>query len=149
MKKIIITLIGCLATALSVAQESGFTKKADSIIAPLDKTQITTGILYDRVFPTARLDVFNLYGSSDTTSNDHWLQTYFELYNASFNKSGWLRPSYFSDTVLRSYTFQNVVPIGILDYNYNMMDTLAVQNNLFTYTNGILYDVPGRSSSPY
>lgn len=41
------------------------------------------------------------------------------------------------------------VPILILDYLYNKLDTLAIQDNLLTYQNGFLYDVPGRSRSPY
>jgi hypothetical protein len=41
------------------------------------------------------------------------------------------------------------IPIGIIHYQFNVMDTLAIQNNLLQWQDNLLYDVQGRSSSPY
>lgn len=56
-------------------------RTADSLLVPLDKSQIPTHILYDRVAPLALLDGFNLrYQNPDTSSVRHYLQAYYELH---------------------------------------------------------------------
>ncbi|MBF9224346.1 hypothetical protein [Hymenobacter ruricola] len=48
---------------------------ADSLLQALDKSQIPTHVLYDRVFGLAALDVFNrVSGDPDTSSVHHYLQ---------------------------------------------------------------------------
>lgn len=61
-----------------------FQGKADYVLQYLDKNQIPTHILYDRVFPLARLDVFN-QGTSDTSSYGQFMQAMSELYNSNYN----------------------------------------------------------------
>ncbi len=48
---------------------------ADYRLQPLNKTYITTGVLYDRVFPIAHMDEHTgLLLNEDTTSSDHFKQ---------------------------------------------------------------------------
>ncbi|MBD2723407.1 hypothetical protein [Hymenobacter armeniacus] len=51
--------------------------RADSLLQPLDKSQIPTHVLYDRVFGLAALDVFNrVHNDPDTSGVQHYLQAY-------------------------------------------------------------------------
>lgn len=52
------------------AEESPWSHVADSMLFYLDKKQIPSGILYDRVVPYAALPYFDL-SQSDTTSAAH------------------------------------------------------------------------------
>jgi hypothetical protein len=81
MKHIFCCLLACLISSTTWAQLvkppkpspfpsefiSGWQRMADSLLAPLDKSRITIGILYDRVSTIARLDVFEPADTSDCT----------------------------------------------------------------------------------
>ena len=123
-----------------------FVNKVDSITANLNKSYITTGILYDRVPPLAALDLFN--PQVDTSDYDYFTQAYFEIFNGAYNNGSWLSPG-LTDSLIWDNNISGIVPIGVLDYQFNMMDSSAVQDNLFSYQNGLLYDVAGRPRSPY
>jgi hypothetical protein len=67
-----------------------FTQMADTLLYPLNKAQITTGILYDRVFPFAGLHAFGaLNGNADTTYYGHYRQAHSELYQAAYRCEIW------------------------------------------------------------
>ena len=73
------------------AQLLTFTQAMDSLLAPLDKSRITTGILYERVKPLANIDLFNIPSSDPFISeNSYFRQAYLELFNASYNTLAWL-----------------------------------------------------------
>lgn len=64
MKRILQQLLLFCLLSLSVkAQDKTYTQTIDSLFINLNKSGVTTGILYDRVFPFAGLDVFNLGAS--------------------------------------------------------------------------------------
>jgi pimeloyl-ACP methyl ester carboxylesterase len=122
---------------------------ADYRLQPLNKNFVTTGILYDRVFPQANIDehVGNVL-NADTTFSGHFMQSYYELYNAAYNTTGWLSPDNLN-TILDT-SFFNAHPIGILFYKFNTIDTNALQDNLMdTLSNGQFTDVANRPRSPY
>lgn len=82
MKKVSFLLVLAFAMQASNAQittlattydTTTFKGKADYYLQNLDKTQMPMRMLYDRVFPLARLDAFN-QGRQDTSSNDHFMQ---------------------------------------------------------------------------
>jgi hypothetical protein len=112
----------------------------------LDKSFITTNILYDRAFPLSRFDLYN--PATDTVDYEFAMQTYHELYQANYRRGRMTTPSVLNN-MIEWENIRSRVPIMILDYTYNKMDTLAVQDGLFTYQNGMLYDVVNRSRSPY
>jgi hypothetical protein len=146
-KQILLIAIFIIAINQLCAQsDNPVVQKADSITANLNKTYVTTGILYDRVAPLAGLDLFN--SQTDTSDYALFTQAYFEMFYASYNNVGW-QSSGQADTLIWDNNISGIVPIGVLDYQYNMMDSLAVQDNLFSYQNGLLYDVQGRPRSPY
>jgi len=126
--------------------DNPFANKVDSIMANVNKSYITTGILYDRVPPLGSLDLFN--AQIDTSDYDYFTQAYFEMFYSTYNNTSLLRPGLL-DSLIWNYNVSGIVPVGILDYQFNMMDSLAVQDNLFTFQNGLLYDVTNRPRSPY
>jgi len=123
-----------------------YAEKADSLFANLDKSSVSTGILYDRAFPLSRFDLYN--SANDTVDYEYISQAYYELYQAAYNRSPLLDPGILNQMV-EYENLRSRVPIMILDYLYNKMDTLAFQDGLFDFQNDMFYDVPGRPRSPY
>ena len=68
------------------AEETPWSHLIDSLTAPLDKSQIPSGILYDRALSLATLHSFAVRWA-DTTSNAHLRQAYLELWMATYNRS--------------------------------------------------------------
>jgi len=148
MKKLLLCCLFAFAYITVHAQtQKNFTQTADSCLINLDKSNITTGIFYDRVYPFAGLSVFN-DNYADTSSYSHFIQGYSELFNAAYSNNGMVIPDDYSQQV--SAKLQSaIVPIGILNYRFNYLDTTAIQNNLVSTSGLMLYDVPNRPSSPY
>ncbi len=123
-----------------------YTERADSLFANLDKSLITTGILYDRAFPLSRFDLYN--SATDTVDYEYISQAYYELYQAAYNRYVLLEPGMLNEMTAYE-NLRNRVPIMVLDYLYNKMDTMAFQDGLFDFQNDMFYDVPGRPRNPY
>ena len=127
--------------------------KADSLMANLDKSQISTGVLYDRVAGMAALDVFNLcYNNPDTSSVGHFLQAYYEMHVAPYVTSSQAPSRQVLRDNARYYAERGQVLIGALRYRFNYIDSNAVANNQLRWSAGVgslLYDVAGRNGSPY
>jgi hypothetical protein len=123
--------------------------KADYKLQPLNKNYIPTGILYDRVFPYANVDEhIGDVNSTDTTTPGKFMQSYYEMYNASYNTNGWISPNNLNTLV--DSPFYNAHPIGIFYYKFNAIDTNALQDHLLdTLSNGQFIDVANPQRSPY
>jgi len=120
------------------------------IISPIDKSQIPTGILYESVFPWAEITSFDGSETTDTTSTLHFIQAYSEIYNSSFSRGSMIHPSDFEKKLIDFHSDPDFHhPIGIIDYNFNTIKDDAVTNNLLSVNNGKLYDVIGRTDTPY
>lgn len=92
MKKVLHCLL-CLIFASALHAQKSDTSKTyvqtmDSLFSEIDKRLITTGILYDRVVPFARLDEFQ---PNDTSGFNHFRQAWSELNRASYapDFAGW------------------------------------------------------------
>ncbi len=120
----------------------------DQVIDDLDKTQIPTSILYDRVFPLAALYSYSGLITSDTSSYEHFLRGYEEMYEASYLKSQMLNPDALKNQVNAEMQNGNY-PVGIMLYDFNYLDSMATENNQLYLNGGQLHDVIGRLSSPY
>jgi hypothetical protein len=147
---IVMSLLLCCNLIANAQSQSPltFTQAMDSLLAPLDKSRIPTGILYERVEPFANIDLFNI-SSPDPFISEYsfFCQTYFELYNAAYNRSSWLKPDYLKAWA-EGEALQGKYTVGVLDYQFNMIDSNAVNNGLLTYSNGQFHDVPG-AANPY
>lgn len=149
LKKVLLLFLLLQVYNSIYSQSLSFTQAIDSILAPLDKSRITTGILYERVKPMANIDLFNIASSNPFISeNSYFRQAYFELYNATYNTSGWLKPKELSDWI-DAENLETKYNVGILDYQFNMIDSNAIPNNQLTFSNNQFHDVTGASSPFY
>lgn len=149
MKKLLLIIFLFFTPAFLFGQSYKYV--ADSLFYHLDKSGVTTNILYDRVFPLANLHSFNKL-QPDTASNKHFRQAYAELYNAAYNNTSWLLPMHIDAVAsqIRLDTLGARIPIGICNYQMNVIDTNAIDNNLiYMGVDSLYYDVSPRVNSPF
>ena len=128
-----------------------FTTTVDSLLQNLNKTAITTGVLYDRAFPVTCLHLLN-QNQPDTTYGGYFFQAYLEMFSSAYNQAGWASVDTIKNraTAIRQQINKNNVPVGIAFYTYNMIDTNALANNLIQmHSDSLYYDTPNRTASPY
>src|SRR6266542_2450012 len=101
----------------------------------------------DRVYPWAMLHVFNT-ANFDTTNVYHFIQGYYELYNAKYSNTNLISPKAV-DRRIDAIKKTGKIPIGIINFQFNQIDTNALADNLLESRNGIYYDVSNRRRSPY
>ncbi len=125
-----------------------FTEGVDDKLQLLNKIEITTDILYDRVYPMANLFEFN-QTEADTSNVNHFYCAYGELQTADY-LTRWNDITALKNEVVLQQQ-QNKIPIGILNIDFEHFDELAYQDNLVDVQglDSLLVDVPGRGRSPY
>jgi len=84
MKKITIILLITITVIALKAQEQTLTQMFDSVFQHVNRTDATTGILYERVLPFSALHKFT-GNTPDTANYDRFMQAYFEMYHAAFD----------------------------------------------------------------
>jgi hypothetical protein len=124
MKRIAIAMLfwGIIPAVLAQSQ---YQQATDAAIVNLDKSGVTSGILYDRVFPFA-----NLYEPSAPSSPGHFRQAHAELFNASYNTANRINPQHLTDLIWESEQ-HGIVPIGVLvtDMQRFKTDAIELDNN--------------------
>ncbi|MFH1311957.1 MAG: T9SS type A sorting domain-containing protein [Candidatus Eisenbacteria bacterium] len=108
----------------------------------LDRTRITTGILYDRVIPLSHVTDYDGSQTSRPIRPKHWKQIYFEMYRASLETPAWpdLR------TLLKQMeraTAGGIVPVAFIDLEYTSIWSDALEDGSLTIEAGRLRDGPG------
>jgi hypothetical protein len=147
IKALLLLPIIATTTLLNAQKITSFTRSVDSLFQNLNKRNITTGILYDRVYPYAMLHVFNTT-YFDTSNMYHFKQAYYELYNAKYDQTDLKTPNEVNKEI-QAIKKTGKVPIGIINFKFNQVDTNAVKDDLLENRNGLYYDVPDRLRSPY
>lgn len=100
--------------------------KMDVILGRLDKSRVSTGILYDRVFQLAHFEEFTGSSTADTSSSELFARANYELYTSAYNNTGLISSSTFDYRVSQAYTSGGYIPIGIISHAYNALDTLSI-----------------------
>ncbi len=155
MKKPLLTnlLILLFITAIGQSYDTTtFYGKMDYAFDNVDKSQIPTGLLWDFGIELSRLD--NFTGASLHDSNWVTLPDFRTLYGSLLSEQISSNISMIGldsvNTILGEYSAYNQpLTFACLYYNYNYLDDNAVSNNLLSVSNDQIYDVPGRSQSPY
>ncbi|MGI4742631.1 MAG: CBM35 domain-containing protein [Janthinobacterium lividum] len=126
-----------------------FCMSVDSLTQHLNRANVPTGILYDRVLPLAMLPSFRQGTQLDTASAAYFHQAYFELRNAAYNPTAFPLTPQALRSQARRFLRRDSVAVAVLDYTYNRLDTLAEYDGLLLGANRLFYDVATPSRSPY
>ena len=114
-----------------------YTEVVDSLFQYIDHHKTSTGIFYDRVFPFAGLDRFNKE-KPDTSSYSHFIQAYSEIHRASIAKSELpMEVRELRRAIDRKLNAEgNIVPVGLLAYKFDKIDSHAFDNGKLKRENG-------------
>lgn len=123
-----------LSGDMALSDTLSYRQNFDHFIAPLDKNQFTAGVLYDRVYPFARLHRFLPRAQQDTSSYRHFVQAYHEINLATFDEAA-LKPFQELKRDVAMHTAKGAVPIGILHYSFNYIDSTALNDNTLSVQN--------------
>jgi Secretion system C-terminal sorting domain/Putative serine esterase (DUF676) len=144
LKLLFLAICSFCCTAQSQVTFTGlkkdYTQSMDSLLNYVNKAPITTGILYDRVMPFAKLDMLKLNGSTTTSNYQNFIQSWSELYRAAYN------PTFLSlenlKTNIKANTNVNLVDIGIINTKINGIDAGRTLPSMF-FTNGRFWNISG------
>ncbi|WP_445716852.1 esterase/lipase family protein [Flavobacterium sp.] len=121
--------------------DKDYTQRMDEILINVNKTPITTGILYDRIMSFSNLDWLKQNGAVTNSNYQHFIQSWSELYRSSYN------PTFSSLETLKSNinanTNQTLVDIGIINTKMNYIDYGTATTPSLTTSNGLLFNVNG------
>lgn len=121
--------------------DKDYTQRMDEILINVNKTPITTGILYDRIMSFSNLNWLKQNGAVTNSNYQHFIQSWSELYRSSYN------PTFSSLETLKSNinanTNQTLVDIGIINTKMNYIDYGTATTPSLTTSNGLLYNVNG------
>ncbi|NEN25170.1 hypothetical protein G3O08_16840 [Cryomorpha ignava] len=143
-----------LVTALSMSAQQpnvSLSDQMDYLIAPLDFTEVTSGLLLDRGLQTMNVADFDGTTIADTLIQyGDWFRQYGTMVTSKVTSTSTLgetanwKPQ--ADSLLRS----DVVPILILHANYHkLIEDSVLLTSLITEQNGQMHDVINRGTSPY
>lgn len=138
----------CFAQTYDTTQYFG---KMNYVFQSVNKSQITSGILRDYGMEFLNLDNYTgaVMHDSNFVGLHEWRMLYTGLYSSQISSSNML----YLDTVNRlinkyDQTSQSITFAGMY-YKYQQLRDDAITANLMTTSNDRLYDVAGRTQSPY
>jgi hypothetical protein len=158
MKKSIILILFLMMYCYAIIAQPTFTNSTDvsgtfpgnmqSIVANLDKSDITTHILSDLSFPFVDLSKYDGTSEENILTKRSWKEIYRQLFNASIDENVLPTPeSFYANT--SPYVSQDIVPIVIANVKYHRFKENALDDNLVSFDGNVYNDVPERSESPY
>jgi hypothetical protein len=154
-KMILMSVAMLMAQTLCFSQAYDTTTyygKMNFTFGNLDRTQIGTGYLREYGIDFLSLENFTgrtLHDSNWVNLSD-WRLLYASLYSAQVNTNANMLYLDTLNGLINRFAIPNSpVNFTTLYYNYQLIDSNAVANHLISITNGQLYDVAGRTQSPY
>ncbi|MBP7400062.1 MAG: hypothetical protein KA954_10780 [Chitinophagales bacterium] len=107
--------------------------KLDSIFMYLDTTDMSTGILYDKTYRFGKADTFNII--NDTAISMHYFrQILLDMKVGSVNLNNSIITLDSLRNMVNADAINNIVPITILNYKYNVIKEYALDSNLMYYS---------------
>jgi hypothetical protein len=148
MKKVTLLFLAMLCTYFSFSQDQ-LRQDLDFLFGNLNPSEVPSGYLAPYGLEMADKEDFNgVITDSNVVNNlDILRMVYADVYTARFNSSAPALPSV--ETVNSSVAGASENSLVIFYGLYSILREDAVQQNLLQYSNGQLYDVQGRSQSPY
>lgn len=111
---------------LQPSNEKSYTEYVDKILQDIklnDVNNIKNGVLYDRVFPIAKLETFN--DSTNISNYEHFMQSWNELSKADINKN--IKEVEIIDKIAYHYEKQNIIEIGLINTDFTIIDTTSLK----------------------
>lgn len=156
LKNITPNLCLCIMITLfsfqSKAQVDSLRLTLDNVFAHVDKSQIPSGFLEEYGAQFANLRTYNgTLTDSNYVNAMAWHYIYASIYSAKIYGANTLPTPDSNHNVFNSEAILNkdINPVSMLLLDYSSLKPDAMTNNLFTISNNQLYDVPGRTQSPY
>lgn len=149
MKRLLLAaMLPWLCLAFLQAQQT-LPQKLQHFYAPLDKSQAPTGFLYDLSWSFASpSDYRGILTDSNFVSPDVFGMLFGAMRGSMVDSLGLPSPRVFLSKTKPPFS-ADTIPIAVLALRFNRIRPDAVDNNLLYLDNGQLYDVQGRSQSPY
>lgn len=156
MKKTILLIVATIGFILQTKAQTNDTTnyygKVNYIFQHINKSAIPTGLLQDYGIDFATIENFTgktLHDSNWVTLTDFRV-LYESIYSQQITSTTALHNLSTINKNISSYSSSTQpITFACLYYNYNLLDSNALYNHLFTVSNGQVYDVVGRSRSPY
>lgn len=147
-----LTLALIFFALISKAQTDALRNQLNTIFQNIDKSQVPSGFLEEYGADLVSLDVFNgQLTDSNRLDIDLWRYAYGSLYTSRIYGINPLPTIESLNTSINTYSNFNTnvlaVPLALIDYSRMRED--AVNQNLLTVSNNQIYDVAGRTQSPY
>ena len=129
---------------------TGTAQTVDSTLLLLDKTEINSNVLYPYLSNDSTASWLKLGGGTNSISNSkRWKQIYAEY--VYYNLEPYLLPSL--DSIIKQAEYEinynRRVPLMIMDINYHVFKSHAIDSGLVIIENGKFMDNPDRAESPY
>jgi hypothetical protein len=145
MKKLTTLILAMIIIINSLQGQTGqtYTQMFDSLFSNVPYSTVTSGILYDRF-----VGFSNIGQIGDTNSTTRFIQAYSELHRAVTNPSinqQFLLETNSLEERLRTSSY---IPIGIINANYDIIDTNALHSGKLYESNGLFY-VNNNSNQSY
>lgn len=154
MKKLYLLLASLLLRLplLHAQQPDSLSLKLNAVFANIDKSQVPTRLLMEYGLPLFRLSSFNgALADSTRTNSTIFRALYASAYTACITGTNPLKslPDYNAQVEAVEANDATVIPIMVQRIDFATLRPDAVSQNLLSVQNNQLYDVPGRSQSPY
>jgi hypothetical protein len=150
----IVTIV--LASVLFInsvrAEDTTFVQRFDLFAEKLSRQEMKTSILYNRVFPIAKLNkqIFTEEERAEITNDyQYWKQIYLEMYNADYDQKQKLNFDAQLSKVKEYVSTHRKLPIGIIHFKYECIDTNAIHDGRIRVENGKLISIAKQKHSPY
>ena len=122
---------------------------AADLFAGLDRSRISTGILYDRVLPLSAIEDHDGSVLARPIGLKEWRQIYSEIWRAGLVEPGWPRLEDIRSEAreeARRNVAGDVIPIAIMNFSYTRIRSDALESGSLTIQDGRLREGQG---NPY
>lgn len=127
------------------------TLSADVLFSQLDTSRIPTGILMDKAVSAGPQFYLNDGENPEAPRFDAYsaLDNLWFLRQAAAGDTLVPKGMNLLDSAQNHLAREGNYPVVLADFNYNLIDSLAFDNNLLTLDDSVLVDGPDLSASPY
>jgi len=121
--------------------DKDYTQNMDYLLTNVNKTPISSGILYDRIMSFSALNWLKENGVVTNSNYQHFIQSWSELHRSAYN------PTFVTletlKTNINANTTSSLVDLGVINTKMHYIDYGTPSTPSLTTANGLLYNVAG------